>query len=94
MTRCLALDLAPARVRVNSVSPGTVWTRRTEEFLLRTEGLDRAAADAHPDFGGRHMLGRCADPSEIADAVLFLASDNASFITASDLLVDGGYTAQ
>lgn len=94
MTRCLALDLAPDRIRVNSISPGTVWTRRTEEFLRRTEGLDRAAADTHPEIGGRHMLGRCAEPAEIADAVLFLASDSASFITAADLVVDGGYTAQ
>lgn len=94
MTRCLALDLASSGIRVNAVSPGTVWTQRTEQFLLRTEGLDRAAADAHPKIGGRHMLHRCADPSEIADAVLFLASDSASFITAADLVVDGGYTAQ
>jgi NAD(P)-dependent dehydrogenase (short-subunit alcohol dehydrogenase family) len=94
MTRCMALDLARDHIRVNSVSPGTVWTRRTAEFVWRTEGLDRAAADAHPEIGGRHMLGRCADPPEIADAVVFLASDNASFITAADILVDGGYTAQ
>ncbi len=94
MTRCLALDLAPDGIRVNSVSPGTVWTARTQAFLGRTQGLDRRAADAHPDIGGQHMLGRCADPEEVADAVLFLASDSASFITATDLRVDGGYIAR
>lgn len=93
MTRCLALDLAPDHIRVNSVSPGTVWTERTAEFLGRELGLDRQAAERHPEIGGRHILGRLADPSEIAEAILFLASESASFITGADLLVDGGYTA-
>lgn len=93
MTRCLALDLAPDNIRVNAVCPGTVWTRVVEE-MARLEGLDRAAADVHPDFGAAHMITRCADPAEIAAAVAFLVSDDASFITAECLMVDGGYTAK
>jgi dihydroanticapsin dehydrogenase len=56
--------------------------------------MDRAAADAHPDWGGAHILKRIAEPREIAYAVLFLASEEASFITGSHLMVDGGYTAK
>jgi dihydroanticapsin dehydrogenase len=93
MTRCMALDLAPHGIRVNAVCPGTVWTQIVER-LTREEGMDRAAADAHPAWGGANMLPRIADPREIAYAALFLASDEASFITAANLMVDGGYTAK
>ena len=93
MTRCMALDLADDNIRVNAVCPGTVWTPIVER-LTADEGLDRAAADAHPDWGGAHMIHRIAEPREIANAILFLASDDASFITAECLMVDGGYTAK
>ena len=93
MTRCMALDLAADNIRVNSVCPGTVWTQIVQR-LTREAGLDRAAADAHPDWGGGHMIRRIAEPREIAAAILFLASDEASFITAENLMVDGGYTAK
>jgi len=93
MTRCMALDLAPDHIRVNAVCPGTVWTQIVER-LTREAGLDRAAADGHPDWGGAHMIKRIAEPREIAAAILFLASDDASFITGENLMVDGGYTAK
>jgi NAD(P)-dependent dehydrogenase (short-subunit alcohol dehydrogenase family) len=93
MTRCMALDLAADSIRVNAVCPGTVWTQIVER-LTREAGLDRAAANAHPDWGGAHMIKRIADPREIARAILFLASDDASFITGENLMVDGGYTAK
>jgi dihydroanticapsin dehydrogenase len=93
MTRCMALDLAPDNIRVNAVCPGTVWTQIVQR-LTRERGMDRAAADAHPDWGGAHILKRIAEPREIAYAVLFLASEEASFITGSHLMVDGGYTAK
>lgn len=93
MTRCMALDLAPDNIRVNAVCPGTVWTQIVER-LTAEAGLDRAAADVHPDWGGKQMIQRCADPREIAHAIAFLASDEASFITGAHLMVDGGYTAQ
>ena len=93
MTRCLAEDLAESHIRVNAVCPGTVWTGIVEE-LTRQQGLDRSTADAHPEWGGTHMLRRIAEPREIANAILFLASDEASFITGENLMVDGGYTAR
>ncbi|HEV3004339.1 MAG TPA: SDR family oxidoreductase [Pirellulales bacterium] len=93
MTRCMALDLAPDNIRANAVCPGTVWTPIVER-LCREAGLDRAVADRDPTWGGAHMIQRIADPIEIARAILFLASDEASFITGENLMVDGGYTAK
>jgi dihydroanticapsin dehydrogenase len=92
MTRCMALDLAPDRIRVIAVCPGTVWTQIVDR-LTREAGMNRKAADADPGWGGACMLKRIADPSEIAAAILFLASDDASYITGAHLMVDGGYTA-
>ena len=85
LTKCMALDLAPLGIRVNSVSPGWIWTRE----VLKAAGGDRAKWD--PIWGQFHMLERCGDAIEVAAAVLFLLSDDASFITAADLPVDGGY---
>lgn len=92
LTRCMALDLAPD-IRVNAVCPGAVWTPIVQKITAEM-GLDRAGADAHPDWGGAHMLKRIADPREIAHAILFLASPEASYITAANLMVDAGYTAK
>ncbi len=93
MTRCMALDLAEDNIRVNSVCPGTVWTQIVER-LTGEAGLDRAAADADPEWGGACFLNRIADSSEIAAAILFFASDDASYCTGAHLMVDGGYSAQ
>lgn len=87
MTRCQAMDLAPLGVRVNSVSPGWTWTPEVE----RAAQGDRARWE--PIWGRYHLLRRCAEPREVARAILFLCSDDASFITATDLRVDGGYLA-
>jgi NAD(P)-dependent dehydrogenase (short-subunit alcohol dehydrogenase family) len=87
LTRCAALDLAPDRIRVNSVSPGWIWTREVD----KAAGGDREKYD--PVWGQFHMLGRMGHPVEIAGPVLFLLSDDASFITGTDLPVDGGYNA-
>jgi dihydroanticapsin dehydrogenase len=93
MTRCMALDLAPDNIRVNAVCPGVVWTQIVQR-LTSEAGMDRAAADRDPSWGGAHMIHRIAEPREIAYAILFLASDEASFITAENLMVDAGYTAK
>ena len=93
MTRCMAMDLAADNIRVNAVCPGAVWTQIVQR-LTREAGMDRAAADADPEWGGGHMLRRIAEPREIANAIAFLASDEASFITAECLMVDGGYVAK
>lgn len=86
MTKSLAQELAADGVRVNSVSPGWTWSRNIEGRYDDRDHADRFAAEFQP-------LGRMADPEEIAEAVLFLASDHASFITGVDLRVDGGYGA-
>jgi NAD(P)-dependent dehydrogenase (short-subunit alcohol dehydrogenase family) len=93
MTRCMAYDLAPHNIRVNAVCPGAVWTQIVQK-IASEQGLDRQAADADPRWGGAHMIKRVADPREIANAILFLASDEASFVTAESLMVDGGYIHQ
>jgi NAD(P)-dependent dehydrogenase (short-subunit alcohol dehydrogenase family) len=90
MTRNLALDLAPDRIRVNCVCPGTILTRASRDHMERTgQSLDDfIAAEAR-----KHVLNRVGTPREVAHAILFLASDDASFITGTHLMVDGGYTA-
>jgi NAD(P)-dependent dehydrogenase (short-subunit alcohol dehydrogenase family) len=87
LTRNEAMDLASQRIRVNSVSPGWTWCRLMDEV---THG-DKAKTNR---VGGPfHLLGRIGEPDEVAEAVLFLCSDHASFITGTDLAVDGGYSA-
>jgi NAD(P)-dependent dehydrogenase (short-subunit alcohol dehydrogenase family) len=85
LTRCQALDLAKDKIRVNSISPGTIWTPE----LDRMTGGDRAGWE--PIMGPQHMLNRVGEPSEVASAILFLCSPAASFVTGSDLVCDGGY---
>jgi NAD(P)-dependent dehydrogenase (short-subunit alcohol dehydrogenase family) len=84
--RVLAADHAAQGIRVNTLSPGAVETRR---MLQRFSTMDEARAV----MGPRHLLGRLGRPEEIARAALYLASDASAFMTGSDLLIDGGYTA-
>jgi NAD(P)-dependent dehydrogenase (short-subunit alcohol dehydrogenase family) len=86
LTRCQALDLAGDNIRVNSISPGTIWTAELDRM---TNG-DRPKWE--PVFAPHHMLNRVGEPAEVASAVLFLCGSAASFVTGADLLVDGGYT--
>lgn len=85
LTKCMALDFAPDNIRVNSVSPGWIWTREND----KAANYDRQKYDTI--WGDFSMMGRLGQPSEVAAAVLFLLSDDASFITGTDLPVDGGY---
>ncbi len=88
LTKCMALDYAEAGIRVNSVSPGWIWTRET----LNAASIDGGGPEKwDPIWGEYHMLARCGHTVEIARPVLFLLSDDASFITGTDLPVDGGY---
>jgi len=88
LTRCMAYDLAPFHIRVNSVSPGWIWTQEVYKAAM-LDGGGREKWD--PIWGEYHMLRRCGEAVEVAAAVLFLLSPDASFITATDLPVDGGY---
>ena len=87
MTRCQALDLAPNGIRVNVISPGWIWTPEVEKAA---EG-DRAKWE--PVWGKFHVLRRLGEAREVARAALFLCSSDASFITGTELFVDGGYNA-
>jgi len=85
-TRCVALELAPKKVRVNSVNPGVTVTN-----LHKRGGMDEATYAKFLEHSKTtHALGRPGDVDELANAILFLASDNASFITGASLPVDGG----
>jgi NAD(P)-dependent dehydrogenase (short-subunit alcohol dehydrogenase family) len=89
MTRNMALDLAPHGIRVNCVCPGTILTRASRDHMERIGiTLDEFVAQA----GAQALLKRVGEPREVAWAILFLASDEASFITGAPLMVDGGYT--
>jgi NAD(P)-dependent dehydrogenase (short-subunit alcohol dehydrogenase family) len=87
LTRNMAMDLAADNIRVNSVSPGWTWSK----VMVELTGGDRAKTDrvAAPF----HLLGRAGGPEEVANVVLFLCSDEASFVTGADYAVDGGYSA-
>jgi NAD(P)-dependent dehydrogenase (short-subunit alcohol dehydrogenase family) len=88
LTKCVALDYAKYGIRVNSVSPGWIWTREVQ----KAADLDGGGKKKwEPIWGKYHMLERCAEPVEVAAPVLFLLSDDASFITGTDLPIDGGY---
>jgi meso-butanediol dehydrogenase/(S,S)-butanediol dehydrogenase/diacetyl reductase len=93
LTRAMALDHASAKVRVNSVSPGSV---RTPILALAARTFDGADADVEAvfkRFGAAHPIGRIGEPEEIAEMVAYLASDKAGFITGSDFIIDGGLTS-
>jgi NAD(P)-dependent dehydrogenase (short-subunit alcohol dehydrogenase family) len=87
LTRNLAIDFGAAGVRVNCLCPGLIRTPMTEMLF------DPAIAEIRDRFIAQHMLGRAGLPEEIASAALFLASDDASFVTGHALVVDGGFTA-
>ena len=86
LTRAYALQYAPRGVRVNCVNPGFVETPLTAPLWDDPDRLENTTA--------RHPIGRLGQPEEIANAILFLVSEDASFITGVALPVDGGYTAQ
>ena len=85
MTKALAIDLAPFHIRVNAVGPGVIRTPLTERYFQDPE--------MHARVNNIHALGRVGVPDEIGKAVLYLASDEASFCTGTHLVIDGGWTA-
>jgi len=90
MSRQMAIDYARDNIRVNAVCPGTVDTP-----LVRKAAVDSGDVDAFmKGLLEAHPIGRIASPEEIAQFFLFLASDNARFITGAVLMIDGGFTAR
>lgn len=94
-TRGLALDLAPYNVRVNSVSPGATDTPMLQSDVAK-QAKDRGLSyeEVKKEFEAQGVMGRWADPKEIATGILFLATDDASYMTGADLRLDGGWTTQ
>ena len=87
MTRCTAIELAPKGIRVNSVNPGVIDTE-----LFVKSGLSQKAAKTYVKEKAKkiHPLGRCGQPEEVAKVIIFLASEDASFICGQMLAIDGG----
>lgn len=83
LSRALAVEWAPLGIRVNSVSPGYTLTAMTR----------RNSAEANAEFAAQTPLGRLAEVEEVAEPVVFLLGDRSSYVTGTDLLVDGGFTA-
>jgi NAD(P)-dependent dehydrogenase (short-subunit alcohol dehydrogenase family) len=91
LTKCMALDLSPFKIRVNSVCPGCIVTSASYREIER---MGLTFEQWRDQIAPLHMLNRLGEPREVADAALFLASDEASFITSANLMVDGGYTGR
>lgn len=91
MTKTDALLYAKEKIRVNSVHPGYIWTPLVEN-------LGQSAPDGVEGFRAHldslHPLGKVGEPDDIAYGILYLASDESKFVTGSELVIDGGYTAQ
>ena len=87
LTKATALEYAHAGIRVNAVCPGYIHTPLVQGVFDNNEGFEERVASRHP-------LGRLGEPSEIAQAVVWLSSDAASFVTGHNMPVDGGYMAQ
>jgi NAD(P)-dependent dehydrogenase (short-subunit alcohol dehydrogenase family) len=87
LTKAAALQYAKSGIRINAVGPGAI---ATDMFESATGGQEEAKAY----MAGLHPMGRVGQPSEVANAVIWLSSDSASFVTGETLMVDGGYVAQ
>ena len=87
LTKAAALEYAESGIRINAVCPGYIHTPLTQPLFDRLEGFEDQAVARHP-------IGRLGEPHEIAEAVVWLSSDAASFVTGHAMTVDGGYVAQ
>ena len=91
MSKNDAITYAPEKIRVNSIHPGYIWTPMVENHLRSTSpDLEAAKAAA----GSVHPIGHMGEPDDIAWDVVWLASDEATFVTGAEIAIDGGYTAR
>ena len=90
MSKKDALLYAPYQIRVNSIHPGYIWTPLVESFV--NAAPDPAAL--RKAIEAKHPLGRMGDPDDVAWGIVYLASDESRFVTGTELVIDGGYTAQ
>jgi len=93
-TKACAIEFAPYRIRVNSIHPGLIETDMAKQVVTELSGAmgsDNAVRDM---FVQSHPIGRIGEPKDIANGITFLASDDSAFMTGSELVVDGGWTAQ
>ena len=91
MTKTDALLYAGDGIRVNSVHPGYIWTPLVEDLARRSDqGIDAFRRE----LDSRHPIGHVGEPEDIAYGILYLASDESKFVTGSELVIDGGYTAR
>jgi len=91
MTKNDAITYAPEKIRVNSIHPAYIWTPMVENHLRATAPDLEAAKVA---AGAAHPIGNMGEPDDIAWAVVWLASDEAKFVTGAEIAIDGGYTAR
>jgi NAD(P)-dependent dehydrogenase (short-subunit alcohol dehydrogenase family) len=92
MSKTDAMIYAPDRIRVNSVHPGYIWTPMVEDHLKASGATDLDAARG--EVGRLHPLGHMGEPDDIAWGVVYLASEESKFVTGSELVIDGGYSAR
>ncbi len=92
-TKCVALECARdgSGIRVNSIHPAFIHTPMMDETAMRMYGDVQKGAEA---FGKRHPVGHVGQPRDVADGVVYLASDESRFVTGTELVIDGGYTAE
>ena len=91
MTKNDAIIYAPDKIRVNSIHPGFIWTAMVENFAA---GLPVGIDEARQAMAAKHPLGHVGEPDDIGWGIVYLASDESKFITGSEVVIDGGYTAQ
>ena len=87
LTKAAAVEYATSGIRVNAVCPGYIQTPLVQPIFQENDGMEERVASRHP-------MGRLGEPEEIAQAVLWLSSDAAAFVTGHNMPVDGGYMAQ
>jgi 2-keto-3-deoxy-L-fuconate dehydrogenase len=92
MTRSIAIDFVGEGIRCNAICPGTVHTPFVEGYLKRS--FPGHEDEVRKQLHARQPIGRMGEPEEIAAAALYLASDEAAFVTGSALVIDGGWTAK